>query len=76
MEDIQFEVIADGVRLKVTRHHINEQDIFRIEFPDQRKPLITTLASPEYKPFWTSIPQGRQKEATDIGLLIDEYLKK
>ena len=40
-----------------------------------KKPLVLTRATGQDSDrFWTSIPQGRQKEAEEIGPLIGEYI--
>ena len=58
------------------RHSIGAQVIFRVTFSNKKSPLVVTRAihSNAYK-FWTSIPEGRQKEAEEIGALIAEYFK-
>ena len=65
----------DGT-IQVHRHTMGTQVIFRIIFSNKRTPLVVTGAthSNAYK-FWTSIPEGRQKEAEEAGELISEYFK-
>lgn len=61
--------------LKVQRMYISSQVIFHITFPSGKIPLVLTRAtSHTHDRFWTSIPQGRQKEAEEIGPLIAEYI--
>ncbi len=70
-----FELDYKGDKLKVQEHTISGTTVFRIAFPDSRKPLMVTSATrSNYTDFWTSIPEGRQKEAEEIGALISEYL--
>jgi len=71
-----FELSFNGEKIKVQRHSIGKQTIFRIIFSDKRPTLVITRALHEnaYK-FWTSIPEGRQREAEEIGALISEYFK-
>lgn len=46
-------------------------------FQDGRKPLVIARASNvDAAKFWTSIPEGRQKEANEVGSLIETYLNK
>ena len=76
MEDLaEFEVTLEELTLQVTEHYIGEQRIFRIIFPDKRKPLVITVAQSLGKKFWTSVPQGRQEEAEKVGRLIALYFK-
>jgi hypothetical protein len=51
--------------------------MFRIIFSNPGAPLIITRATHEnaYR-FWTSIPEGRQRQAEEIGTLIEEHYKK
>ncbi len=50
--------------------------IFRIQFAYNQAPLVITRAvHANANHFWTSIPEGRQKEAEEIGPLISEYFK-
>lgn len=74
--DEEFEIDIQGLILTVTSHIINGDEIFRIVFSDNRPPLIITEAIAGSKPFWTSVPQGRQKEAEFFGAQIAEHFKK
>lgn len=50
---------------------------YHIEFSSKRKPIVIARAMKHNgKFFWTSIPEGRQKEAEGVGKLIDDYNKK
>lgn len=70
-----FELNFNESKIKVQEHNVNGTTVFRIVFPDSRKPLVVTRASrSNYTDFWTSIPEGRQKEAEKIGALISEHL--
>jgi hypothetical protein len=71
-----FELSYSGVKIKVQRHSIGSQTIFRITFSNSGPPLVITRATHENAfRFWTSIPEGRQREAEEIGALISEYFK-
>ena len=72
--DEEFEIDIQGLLLKITGHLIDGMEIFRIEFSDGRPPLVVTEALGA-RPFWTSVPQGRQKEAEFFGARIAEKLK-
>lgn len=65
----------DG-KIQVQRHSVGGQVVFRVAFSDGRAPLILTRANhANAHKFWTSIPEGRQDEADQVGPLISEYYK-
>lgn len=71
-----FELDFKGGKVKVQKHSIGAQVIFRIQFSEGRTPLVITRAThADAFRFWTSVPEGRQKEAEEIGLLIAAYFK-
>lgn len=71
-----FELDFKDGKIKVQRHSISGQVIYRVLFSDKRNPLVLTRASNDNAlRFWTSIPEGRQKEAEEIRPLIAEYIK-
>jgi len=73
--DRPFTIDFNGNSLKVTRHRLGTAFVFHIEFPFQRQPLIIAKAKGEdIGDFWTSVPEGRQNEADQIGPLITRYL--
>ena len=70
-----FTILYQQQELKVNRMELAQMVIYRVSFPDNTLPLIITRAmKPEGDKFWTSVPQGRQKEAAAIGPLIGEYI--
>ncbi len=71
-----FELNFKSGKIKVLRHSIGDKVIFKIVFSDRRQPLVVTRArhADGYK-FWTSLPEGRQWEAEEVGSLIVEYFK-
>lgn len=73
----EFEIILRGQRVGVAEHYIGKNQIFRAVFADGKQPLVLTKTK-SYEPgkFWTSIPEGRQKEAEEIGNLITEHFNK
>ncbi|TKK65428.1 hypothetical protein FC093_20165 [Ilyomonas limi] len=72
---IMFELDYKGSKIRVQEHTVAGTTVFRIVFPDSRKPLVVTRATRNnYTDFWTSVPEGRQKEAEEIGELISEHL--
>ena len=69
-----FELDFEKGKIQVHRLLVGTQTIFRILFSDKRLLLVVTRATHAnaYK-FWTSIPEGRQKEAEEVGALISEH---
>lgn len=71
-----FTFEAHGVTLTCERLDIPRVVAYRVVFSSKREPIIITQAkSPDGSKFWTSIPEGRHKEAEGVGRLIDDYLK-
>lgn len=75
--DERFSIESHGVVIDCQRLDLPNYVAFRVEFSSKRKPLILAKAAGMDTPFfWTSIPEGRQKEAEGVGKLIEEYLSK
>jgi hypothetical protein len=76
LDQEKFELDFQDGRISVRRHSIGAQVLFRVVFSDRRTPLVVTRATHAnaYR-FWTSIPEGRQNEAEEVGVLISEYFK-
>ena len=71
-----FEVNYKDGKINIQRHLIANQTVYRILFSDKRTPLIITEAlTNKDKHWWTSVPEGRQNEANEIGPLIAEYIQ-
>jgi hypothetical protein len=71
-----FDIEYEGSPARVSEHELQEMRIFRITFTNPRKPLVITVAEkPGGKKWWTSVPQGRQKEAEEVGRLIADYIR-
>jgi hypothetical protein len=70
-----FEIQYKGVTLKVEQLKLSGYVAFRVEFSSSRQPLVVARATnANAVKFWTSIPEGRQKEAEGVAALIEEYL--
>ena len=66
-----------GGLIEIEMHYIDYRYIFRVVFTNGKPPLILTRAEqPNDVFFWTSVPEGRLKEAQEIGKLISEFYKK
>lgn len=74
--DDSFTFEVHGVSLTCERVNLPRVVAYRVVFSSIRDSIVVTQAkSPDNSKFWTSIPEGRQKEAEGVGRLIDEYLK-
>jgi len=70
-----FKLKLGDVDILVKEHVIGEAKVFRINFSDKRAPLNIHRVSAGGVKTWMSIPQGRQKEAEQIGSLISDHFK-
>jgi len=71
-----FEIHYDGFAATVSEHELQDARVFHIAFADKRKPLVITVAeAPGGNKWWTSVPQGRQKEAEEVGKLVANYIR-
>lgn len=74
--DERFSFESHGVTISCQRLDVPNYVVFQVEFSSARKPLVIARAAGMNVPFfWTSIPEGRQKEAEGVGKLIEEYLE-
>jgi hypothetical protein len=75
--DEKFSFEAYGVTIMCQRIEIGRSVTYHVSFSSQRKPIMITKAKfVDSSDTWTSVPEGRQKEAQGIGELIDQYLSK
>lgn len=74
-KDDKFEMQYKSVTMQVERLQVPGYVAFRVVFSSKREPIVVARAKGMNQPFfWTSIPEGRQKEAEGVGKLIEEYL--
>ena len=72
-----FTINYKGQELEVQPHKAGSATVFVVKFQDGTVPLVVTRAHGERKPvFWTSIPEGRQKEAEVIGPMITAHYQE
>ena len=70
-----FVINYNNEELKVQRQLIANQTVYIVFFTDGKKPLFLNRAmAPDNSLFWTSLPEGRQPEAEEIGPLIQEQI--
>jgi hypothetical protein len=75
--DESFSIEAYGVVITCQRLNIPKHVAYYVKFSSPRKPITIARAKfVESKARWTSVPEGRQKEAEGIGELIDQYLSR
>ena len=71
-----FEVQYMDSPTKVTEAEIKHRRVFYIQFTNGKRALTITVAEDnKEKKFWTSIPEGRQEEAEEVGKLIAAYIR-
>ena len=74
-KDEQFSFEAFGVTIHCQKLDISKDVVYHVAFSSNRKPIVIARARFEdSKARWTSVPEGRQKEAEGIGALIEQYL--
>lgn len=71
-----FDLELEGHTITVTEHELKGKRVFYIDFKGWKKPLVITVAlTNREEKFWTSIPEGRQQEAEQIGKLIANHIR-
>ncbi|WP_131538547.1 MULTISPECIES: hypothetical protein [Pedobacter] len=71
-----FELVLDGRQIMVSEHEFGSNRVFHVNFGGWKKPLVIAIGiGIRDQKFWTSIPQGRQAEAQEIGKLIAEHIR-
>ncbi|MFC4231497.1 hypothetical protein ACFOW1_06335 [Parasediminibacterium paludis] len=77
MVEDKFELTYGATTIAVERFTIGKTIAYKAVFSSKRPPLVLTRATNfELGKFWTSIPEGRQKEAEGVGEMIEDYLLK
>ncbi|HYJ38025.1 MAG TPA: hypothetical protein VEV87_05390 [Chitinophagaceae bacterium] len=71
----RFDINYKGQLLNVQVVDINGQRIYRIQLPSSGPLLMTRAKNADGVYFWTSVPEGKQKLAEEIGSLIEPLLK-
>jgi hypothetical protein len=75
--DEKFSFETHGVTITCQRIEIGKSVAYHVSFSSKRNPIIVTRAKfVDSDDEWTSIPEGRQKEAQGVGQLIDQYLSQ
>ena len=72
-----FTMELNGVKMDVVELNLPGYTAFKVDFSSSRKSIVVARTKNfTGSKFWTSIPEGRQKEAEGVGKLIEEYFKK
>jgi hypothetical protein len=71
----KIEIDYKGESIKVQIIDVVGQRIYKVNFPAAAPIFLTRAKNAEEKYFWTSVPEGKQKLAEEIGALIEPYLK-
>ena len=70
--DLEFGIAT----IRVEEIKIPGQTFFKVDFSNQIPPLTLLRATNiKEEKFWTSVPEGRQKLAEEIGPLIESYYR-
>jgi hypothetical protein len=73
---LPFELELNGVKMSVLEINLPGYTAFRVTFSSPRPPIVVARATDfNAGKFWTSIPEGRQREAEGVGKLIEDYIK-
>lgn len=71
-----FQIIWREKELEVIPKKVGSDWVYIVRFPDRTPTLMLTHASKEKGGhFWTSVPEGRQVEAEQIGPMIAEHYR-
>ncbi|NCD67994.1 hypothetical protein [Mucilaginibacter agri] len=73
-----FEIDYRGLAAGVVEHRLPSGRVFHIQFSQPTlKPLVITVAhDSEDRKFWTSLPEGRQELAEEVGRLVATFIRK
>jgi len=72
-----FEINYSDTLIKVEKLDLPGLAVFRVRFgPNSKAVTIARAINSEKKIFWTSIPEGNQLFAEEVGPLIDDYYKR
>jgi hypothetical protein len=71
-----FEIIYKEQSLPVERMALGSFTCFRVGLIGKAVLVVTRAEKEGGKKFWTSVPEGRQAEAHEIGPLIEAYYRR
>ena len=69
MQPVKFALLYHGAPADVEVYSISGQSVYRVIFGNKTDPLVLHRATQfNASRFWTSIPEGRQELAEEIGV--------
>jgi len=73
----RFEVEYHGLAADVVEHRLPSGRVFHVKFSQPAlKPLVITVAhDSDDRKFWTSVPEGRQELAEEVGRLVASFIR-
>ena len=71
----KFEVIYKEKAVKIEAVSIGGQSLYKVIFSDMPAMFVTRAKNFNASKFWTSVPEGRQELAEEIGELITNHYK-
>ena len=71
----RFNIAYQGQQLDVQILDVGGQRIYKVNFPSGATLLMTRAKNADGVYFWTSVPEGKQRQAEEIGSLIEPILK-
>ena len=71
----KFEVIYKEKAVKIEEVSVGGQALYKVIFSDRPAMFVTRAKHFNASKFWTSVPEGRQELAEEIGELITKHYK-
>jgi hypothetical protein len=75
MQENKFEINFRDKPVNIEVISLGGQTLYKVTFPDKPPLFITRAKNANAVSFWTSVPEGRQQLAEEIGKRIEEYIK-
>ena len=70
-----FSVDFNANKLNIEEVTVPGQTFFKIRFPNDKVLIILRATNIDGAKFWTSVPEGNQKTAEQVGPLIEQYYR-
>ncbi len=75
-QDNIFEILFEGNIVQVEEIHLHSQVLFRVIFKGKVPALVLCRSvNATLQKFWTSVPEGRQELASQVGILIEDHFR-
>lgn len=76
MEPLQFVIDYKDQPVEVAEFASSSRAVFRVSIPGEPPLFVLRASRVNGNKFWTSIPEGRQKEAEAVGKQIERHFNK